>query len=90
MARIEQARALATLAGAAAAPHLQAGVSASRSNTQSFNAAGQNTLGARLDVAWALDLLGRVRHSAAAAQHRLDARQADALQARLLLQSASG
>ena len=88
LARIEQARATLDAAQATRRPQLGASLSASRgTNTATFPISIENVLSASLNASWEVDLFGRLRHSAAAAQNRLDARLADAQLAKLSLDS---
>lgn len=90
LARIDEAR--ATLGSADAQRLPTVGASASLARARSLNTSGvggSTTLGSSASVgpsvAWEIDLFGRVRLSRQAAQHRLDARSADAAGTRLAL-----
>ena len=90
LARIDEAR--ATLGNADAQRLPTVGASAGLTRASSLNTSGQGgttTLSSSTSVgpsfAWEIDLFGRVRQSRQAAQHRLDARSADAAGTRLAL-----
>ena len=94
-ARVRQAQALLGVSEAATAPQLSANASASGDKfsyhyltPSSMVPRGLNDVGrATLDLGWSLDLWGRHRAAVAAASGELQARQADAAQARLVLAS---
>lgn len=97
LARVDQARANLDANRAARIPRADVSGSASYGQQNLGTAGGVNavrTTSATISpsLSWELDLWGRVRHTAAAAQSRLDARTADAGAARLLIttQIASG
>ncbi len=90
LARIDEARAALGSADAQRLPTL--GASASLARARSLNTSGQggstslsSSASVGPSVAWEIDLFGRVRLSRQAAQHRLDARSADAAGTRLAL-----
>lgn len=90
LARIDEAR--ATLGSADAQRLPTVGASAGLARARSLNTSGlggSTTLGSGASVGpsfgWEIDLFGRVRRSRQAAQHRLDARSADAASTRLAL-----
>lgn len=85
-ARVDQARAVAVVENARRRPSV--GVSANASGSRDRSGSGSATVGqAAADIganlAWELDLWGRLRETATAARHRLTARTADAEAARL-------
>lgn len=90
-ARIDQARAAARVSGAQRLPQISVDGSVSRARTGGTQADGgaptttqsSATLGPGLS--WELDLWGRLKETARAAEGRLDARTADAEQTRLSL-----
>ncbi|WP_218831349.1 efflux transporter outer membrane subunit [Bordetella genomosp. 1] len=88
-ARVDEARAAVGVSRARRAPHLNANGSMSRgaSQAQSGSAAAVIATSASLapSLSWELDLWGRARASEDAARSRLDARGADAEDARLSL-----
>jgi outer membrane protein, multidrug efflux system len=86
-ARIEKARATLTTAQAAGLPSVDAQGSVSRARQQSFGSAltTTTTRSAGLDASWELDLFGKVRSSADAAQARIEARVDDWHDARVSL-----
>ncbi|HEY5801921.1 MAG TPA: efflux transporter outer membrane subunit [Burkholderiaceae bacterium] len=75
-ARLEQARATRTAAGAALLPGLDAQVSSSRSNLQLGLPQAATTTQAGLQAAWEIDLFGANRNTRNAAVARLDGAQA--------------
>jgi multidrug efflux system outer membrane protein len=81
--RIAQARAVRAAAGAALLPTLDAFGSATRSNAQQGVAQVATTVQAGLQTAWEIDLFGRNRGSADAAQARLEGAQAGWHEARV-------
>ena len=91
VARVDQARAAAGVANAQRLPALTGNANAARGQVENTLGVGSSTtllessssIGA--SFSWEIDLWGRVRESAAAAQRRLDARTADAQGARLSL-----
>lgn len=97
LARVDQARASLDTSRTARLPRADVSASASYGQQNLGTTAGANAVNATAatvspSVSWELDLWGRVRHTAAAAQSRLDARTADAGAARLSVttQIASG
>ncbi|WP_242101514.1 efflux transporter outer membrane subunit [Lysobacter sp. M2-1] len=86
-ANIEKARATLTSAEASGLPAVTAAGSASRSrqSAQSGTSAASNARSAGMDASWELDLFGKVRRSAEAAQARVDARVGDWHEARVSL-----
>lgn len=80
-ARVDQARAVAAVedAGRRAGVNIGANVSGSRDRS----GLGSASVDIGADLAWELDLWGRLRETATAARHRLTARTADAEAARL-------
>ena len=94
-ARVRQAQALLGVQQSALAPQVAANASIKEDKLSyhhltpaEMTPRGMNDYGrATLDVSWSLDLWGRQRASIAAAAGELQARQADAAQARLLLAS---
>jgi len=86
LARIEQARALARQAGSAQLPQLSANAFAQRAKAaQPAGLPVQTLTSASLDAGWEIDLFGRVRQQANAAQARAEASVFDAQAARLSL-----
>lgn len=86
-ARIDEARAQVSSAGAATLPQAQGSLGGSRGNSSSTTGAPQTVGTASLNLSWELDLFGRLAANSAAAQARLDARSADARATRLSLQA---
>ena len=90
-ARVDQARAAAGLATAQRLPSVTGSASASRVKTENTLGVGSSTTLLETsssigpNFSWEIDLWGRLRESANAAQSRLDARTADAQAARLSL-----
>ncbi|KAF1020568.1 MAG: Solvent efflux pump outer membrane protein SrpC [Paracidovorax wautersii] len=86
-ARIESARASLASTESAAAPSLNASGSLTRSRQQLLGSqtSTQTSRSAGLDASWELDLFGKVRRNAEAAQARLDARVDDWHDARVSL-----
>jgi len=85
-ARVDQARAVATAEDARRKPSLgaTANLAGSRDRAGSGNAMlSQASADIGANLAWELDLWGRLRETATAARHRLTARTADAEAARL-------
>lgn len=74
-ARVQQARALATKAGAALTPSLGLGAGAGGSGNFEGNSTGD--LGVGLQVSWELDVWGRIRAGERAAESSFEAVQAD-------------
>ena len=86
LARIEQARALARQAGSAQLPQLAANGFVQRSRAAQPGGQPVQTLSsASLDAGWEIDLFGRARQQASAAQARAEASVLDAKAARLSL-----
>lgn len=91
VARVDQARAAAGLASAQRLPTVTGTASAVRAQAQNTTGVGnsltllENAASAGASFSWEIDLWGRLRESATAAQRRLDARSADAQGARLSL-----
>ncbi|MCX8475365.1 MAG: efflux transporter outer membrane subunit [Sphingomonas sp.] len=88
LARVDQARATLDAGRAARLPRADVSGAASYGQQNLGTAGGVNTVGAATasispSLSWELDLWGRVRKTARAAQSRLDARDADARDARL-------
>ncbi|TIX51669.1 efflux transporter outer membrane subunit [Alteraurantiacibacter aquimixticola] len=85
-ARVDRARAALSAADAGKVPNIgyEGGVSGS-GNAGSAGNPDQLSASAGLRLSWEIDLWGRVRENAAAARHRLAARNADAEAARLAL-----
>jgi multidrug efflux system outer membrane protein len=88
-ARVDQARASLAIDRAATRPRvdLAAGASSSRDASANSKTADQASLTAGPSLAWELDFWGRVQETASAAQSRLDARTAEAREARLSITS---
>lgn len=88
-ARLAQARAAATAAGAARAPQLALNAGASRQGGPLINAAGAsgNLFEAGASLAWEVDVAGRLSHAERAATLDVQARDALLRQARLLMQA---
>lgn len=89
LARVDEARAEAGGVAAASRPTLGLGAAAQRGRSAGDigePAPTGTALSATVTFRWELDIAGRVRASAQAAQQRLAAREADAAHARLLLQ----
>lgn len=88
-ARLAQARAAATAAGAARAPQLALNAGASRQGGPLVNAAGAsgNLFEAGASLAWEVDVAGRLSHAERAATLDVQARQSLLRQARLLMQA---
>ena len=94
-ARVQQAQALLGLSASATAPQLSANANVKGDKLSyhhltpaSMTPRGMQDYGrATLDLSWSLDLWGKHRAAIAAAQGELEARQADAVQARLVLAS---
>jgi multidrug efflux system outer membrane protein len=85
-ANIQKARATLDTNRAAGMPSLTAGASATRARTQTGTvAATSNTRAGTLDASWELDLFGKVHRNTAAAQARIEGRQADWHDARVSL-----
>lgn len=85
-ARVDQARAVAAAENARGKPGL--GATANLSGARDRNGSGSTTTGQAsanigANLAWEIDLWGRLRETAAAARHRLSARTADAEAVRL-------
>jgi multidrug efflux system outer membrane protein len=89
LARLDEARALQQASGAGALPQAQGVVGSSRANGgNGGNSTSPLTRSsASLNLSWEIDLFGRLGHNRAAAQARLDARDADARATRLSLQA---
>jgi NodT family efflux transporter outer membrane factor (OMF) lipoprotein len=91
VARVDEARATLGVASAQFVPSIDAAASATRvqvPNTERFRSPKSvqaRSAGAGLNLSWEIDLWGRVRQTADAAQSRLDARSGDAQGARLSL-----
>ncbi|MGL4234237.1 MAG: efflux transporter outer membrane subunit [Casimicrobium sp.] len=85
LARIEEARATADQVDAGHGPRLTGDGSARRGNNQSVTGSAQTSFSATINLSWEIDLFGRLRHNAAAANQRLSARENDAENARLAL-----
>lgn len=95
LARVRQAEALTTVAGAAGRPQVGAGVNASRLRTSANRDYGlpgfptpsttQNDFNLGASVRWETDLMGGVARSIEAAQAAADQARADAQTVRLLL-----
>ncbi|MDF7774072.1 efflux transporter outer membrane subunit [Sphingomonas sp. AOB5] len=83
IARVDQARAMAGVQDARRLPAIGATGNLGHSAASGRGTTDQTSAGIGLSLGWELDLWGRVRESAAAARHRLDARTADAEAARL-------
>lgn len=81
VARVDQARAVAAVENAGRGPGVNIGANVSGSRDRSGSGSASGDIGA--DLAWELDLWGRLRETATAARHRLTARTADAEAARL-------
>ena len=81
--RIEQARATRTAAGAALLPTLDGVASATRGNAQAGLPVVATTLQAGAQAAWEIDVFGRSRGAADAAQARLDGARAGWHEARV-------
>lgn len=94
-ARVQQAQAMLGLSESATAPQLSANANVKGDKLSyhhltpaSMTPRGMQDYGrATLDLSWSLDLWGKHRAAIAAAQGELEARQADAAQARLVLAS---
>ena len=84
VARIDQARATQTIAGAAVAPAVSGSASANRGNAGDGLGAVSRAI-ASAQAAWELDLFGSNRRAREAADARLGARNADWHQARVAL-----
>lgn len=86
-ANIEKARATLTSAKAGGLPAVTAGGSATRGKQQTQNGteAISETHSGALDASWEIDLFGKARRSAEAAQARVDARVSDWHDARVSL-----
>ncbi|MBI1906004.1 MAG: efflux transporter outer membrane subunit [Rhodocyclales bacterium] len=85
-ARIAEARATLTTREAAAQPALDGGASLTRSGTERDAPVAARTTGrVAVDAAWEIDLFGRVRRGAEAAEARLAARRFDWHEARVSL-----
>lgn len=80
-ARVDQARAVAAVENGLRKPGVNIGANVSGSRDRSGSGSASADIGA--DLAWELDLWGRLRETATAARHRLTARTADAEAARL-------
>ncbi len=91
MARIDEARATLGINAAASAPSVTATASVSRAQAQNLAAPVLGTTRRSNSAAigpafsWEIDLFGRIRYSVDAAQSRLDARTADAVNVGLSL-----
>ncbi|MBX3667140.1 MAG: efflux transporter outer membrane subunit [Rhodocyclaceae bacterium] len=91
VARMDEAAALLGVSNAAGAPVLGASTGITRAKSQNTMpliaspTLRSTAVHAGPAFSWEIDLFGRVRHSVEAAQRRLDARTADAGQARLVL-----
>lgn len=73
VARIDEARAGLTVAGAGHLPVVNAGVQSIRNNIATPNVVpAQTTRSATIDAAWEIDIFGRVRRSGEAADARLE------------------
>ena len=89
-ARLREAQAAATIAGAPLFPSLSADGSANRTRTASRGSIPSsvgNTFAAGLSASWEFDLWGRVRRSAEAGRATAEAGAADLASARLSLQA---
>jgi NodT family efflux transporter outer membrane factor (OMF) lipoprotein len=85
-ARVDQARASAAVGNARRKPSLGATANLSRGQDRAGSGTavvGQTSANIGANLAWELDLWGRLRETATAARHRLTARTADAEAARL-------
>lgn len=82
-ARIAQARANRTTAGAALLPGVDGSVAASRGNTQAGLPAVATVVQGGLQAGWEIDLFGRNRASADAAQARLEGAESGWYEARV-------
>ncbi len=87
LARVDEARSGAQSAQAARGVKLNVSSEPKRGNSQSATGVTQTSAAVNLTLGWEIDLFGRLHHNAASAQQRLLARDADAQNARLLLQS---
>ncbi len=91
MARLDEARATLGANNAAKGPTVSASAGVTRAKSASAGAPGTTSLstsaGNGPSLNWEVDLFGRIRNSVQAAQSRLDARTADAVEARLTLAS---
>lgn len=85
LARIDQARATARVAGATRLPSLDAGGQLIRSATPEPPSVAASIAGVSLDALWELDLFGANRRTRDAALARLDARTAEWHEARVSL-----
>ena len=88
-ARLAQAQAAARAAGAARRPQISAEAGASRQGGPLLNDAGAsgNLFNAGVNIAWEVDVAGRLSHAERAAALDLRSREALLRQARLLMQS---
>lgn len=84
-ARVDQARAVTAVENARRKPGvgISANASGTRDRSGSGSAVSQTSADLGANLAWELDLWGRLRETATAARHRLTARTADAEAARL-------
>lgn len=90
VARVDEARANLGINSAQRLPAVSANGTATRSRSLGTSGATpattlDTTASVGLGLSWEIDLFGRIRRSADAARHRLDARTADAQAARLSL-----
>jgi len=89
VARLDEARATLGVDTAARTPTVTSGAGVTRTQSASTGVPGatsrSTTANAGPSLEWEVDLFGRVRNSVRAAQDRLDARTADAAEARLTL-----
>jgi outer membrane protein, multidrug efflux system len=85
-ARVEQARARATIVGAQLLPQIDAGAGAARANLSGDNSSATvDTFNARINASWEVDLWGRLANDQRAAERDASAAAADYQAARLSL-----
>jgi outer membrane protein, multidrug efflux system len=87
LARVAEARASLDQIDANSGPRLSGDASGKRGNNQSATGSMQTSLSATMSLSWEIDLFGRLRHNAAAANQRLAARESDAENSRLALEA---